>query len=66
LPSGWLLKLTAAPQITPALKFLSRPSLRAYATWARWSESLRGSVAPATNPDAVWGATFGVQLESWW
>jgi maltoporin len=66
LPSGSLFKLTVAPQITPALRFLSRPSLRAYATWAHWSESLRGSVAPATSPDAVHGAAFGVQLESWW
>ena len=66
LPGGSLFKLTVAPQITPALKFLSRPSLRAYATWAHWSDAFRGSVAPATNPNAVHGGAFGVQLESWW
>ena len=32
LPGGSLLKLSVAPQITPAIKFLGRPSLRAFAT----------------------------------
>jgi maltoporin len=66
LPSGSVFKLTVAPQITPALKFLSRPSLRAFATWAHWSDSLRGSVAPAAYPNAIQGSAFGVQFESWW
>jgi maltoporin len=66
LPGGSLFKLTVAPQITPNLSFFSRPSLRAFATWAHWSDSFRGSVAPAAYPNAVRGAAFGVQLESWW
>jgi maltoporin len=66
LPGGSLFKLTGALQITPEMKFLSRPSLRAFATWAHWSESYRGRIAAATNPDAVHGAAFGVQLETWW
>ena len=66
LPDGSLFKLTVAPQITPQLKFLSRPSLRAYATYAHWTDSFRGSVAPAAYADAIKGASFGVQLESWW
>ena len=66
LPSGSLFKLTVAPQITPAMTFLSRPALRAFATWAHWSDSYRGRIAAATNPDAVNGAAFGVQLETWW
>jgi maltoporin len=66
LPGGSLFKLTVAPQITPNLKYFSRPSLRAFATWAHWSESFRGSVAPVAYADAVRGAAFGVQLESWW
>jgi maltoporin len=66
LPGGSVFKLTVAPQITPEFKFLSRPSLRAFATWAHWSEAFRGSVAAATSPDAVRGAAFGVQLETWW
>jgi maltoporin len=66
LPGGSLFKLTVAPQITPNLKFLTRPSLRAFATWAHWSDTFRGIVAPTTNPNAIQGAAFGVQFESWW
>jgi maltoporin len=66
LPGGSLFKLTVAPQITPNLKYFSRPSLRAFATWAHWSDSFRGKVAPAGYADTVHGAAFGVQLESWW
>ncbi|HEU4692546.1 MAG TPA: carbohydrate porin [Vicinamibacterales bacterium] len=66
LPGGSLFKLTVAPQITPNLKFFSRPSLRTFATWAHWSESFRGLVAPVTYGDDLNGFSFGVQLETWW
>jgi len=66
LPGGSVFKLTFAPQITPELKFLSRPSLRAFATWAHWSDEFRGQVAAATNSNSVHGGAFGVQLETWW
>ena len=66
LPDGSLFKPTVAPQITPALNFFSRPSLRAFATWAHWSKSLHGSVAPEAYPDAPRGSASGVQFESWW
>jgi maltoporin len=65
LPGGSLFKLTAAPQITPAFKFLNRPALRAFATWAKWSDAYRGRIL-ATDPTAVHGAAFGVQMETWW
>ena len=65
-PGGSLLKLTVAPQIKPAFKYFSRPSLRAFVTWAHWSDSFRGRVATATNPNAVRGSAFGVQMETWW
>jgi maltoporin len=65
-PGESLVKVTIAPQITPAFKFLNRPSLRAFATWAHWSDTFRGGVAPATNPDAVHGIAVGVQMETWW
>jgi maltoporin len=63
---GSLFKLTVAPQLTPNLKFLSRPSLRSYVTFAHWSDSFRGSVAPVGYANATHGWAFGVQLESWW
>jgi maltoporin len=66
LPGGSLFKLTVAPQITPVLKFLSRPSLRAFATWAHWSDSFRGQIAAPTDPNAVRGIAVGVQMEAWW
>ena len=66
LDGGSLFKLTVAPQLTPRLKFLSRPSLRAYVTWAHWSDSFKGSVAPAAYANATHGWAFGAQLESWW
>ena len=65
-PGGSLFKLTVAPQITPTLKFLSRPSLRAFATFAAWSDEFKGQVAPLTHGDDRRGMAFGVQLESWW
>jgi maltoporin len=66
LPGGSLFKLTVAPQITPAFKFLRRPSLRAFATWAHWSDAFRGQIAAVTDPDAVRGTSVGVQMEAWW
>lgn len=65
-PAGSLVKLTVAPQITPQLKALSRPALRAYATWARWSEDFVGLVAPIDHGGERHGFTVGVQLETWW
>ena len=65
-PGGSLVKLTVAPQIKPALKFFSRPSLRAFFTYAKWSDSFRGRVASVTNPTAVNGTAVGVQMEAWW
>ena len=44
--SGSLMKVTLAPQITPGMAALSRPSLRAYVTWAGWSDDFVGLVAP--------------------
>jgi maltoporin len=61
-----LFKLTVAPQITPEFKFLNRPSLRAFATWAHWSDEFRGQIAAATDRDAVRGIAVGVQMEAWW
>jgi maltoporin len=66
LPGGSLFKLTVAPQITPQFKFLNRPSLRAFATWAHWSDEFRGQIAAATDRNAVRGIAVGVQMEAWW
>ena len=58
--------MTLAPQITPKVAALSRPSLRAYVTWARWSDAFVGMVAPVLYGDKQNGFAAGVQIETWW
>jgi maltoporin len=65
-PEGSLYKLTLGPQITPSPGSLVRPSLRAYVTWARWSDGFVGLVAPVSYGDTDHGFGAGVQLEVWW
>jgi maltoporin len=64
--SGSLFKVTLAPQITPKVAALSRPSLRAYVTWASWSDAFVGMVAPVRFGDQTHGFAAGIQLETWW
>ena len=64
--SGSLMKLTLAPQITPGIAALSRPSLRAYFTYAHWSDDFVGLVAPVLYGAEDNGFAAGVQIETWW
>jgi maltoporin len=64
--NGSLYKLTLAPQITPQAKFLSRPAIRAFVTYAWWSDDFRGSVGGWDYSDASEGVAVGLQLETWW
>ncbi len=41
---GWVRKFTIAPQIGVGRKFFSRPVLRAFLTYADWSDAFRGFV----------------------
>lgn len=41
---GWLRRFTIAPQIAAGRKFFSRPVLRAFLTYASWSDGFRGYV----------------------
>lgn len=66
LDSGTLLKMTLAPQISPLNKILSRPALRAYVTYAHWSDDFVGQVATSAYPDQNKGVSFGLQMEVWW
>ena len=63
---GTLFKMTIAPQISPLNKILSRPALRAYFTYAHWSESFMGSIASISFPDQQKGISIGLQMEVWW
>jgi maltoporin len=63
---GWLRKFTIAPQIGAGQKFFSRPVLRAYMTYANWSDGLRGFVGGIPFQNRTNGLTYGVQAETWW
>ncbi len=63
---GWLHKFTIAPQIGAGRKFFSRPVLRAFLTYAVWSDGLRGFVGGVPYQNRTSGLTYGVQAETWW
>jgi maltoporin len=63
---GWLRKCTIAPQIGPDRKFFGRPVLRAFATYADWSNGFRGFVGGVPFQNRTNGLTYGVQAEHWW
>jgi maltoporin len=66
LYDGWLRKFTIAPQIGAGRKFFSRPVLRAFVTYANWSEGLKGFVGAPAYLNKTSGWNFGVQGETWW
>lgn len=63
---GSVTKLTLAPQVSLGDKFLSRPVLRAFVTYAAWSEGLEGKVGGADYINSNDGWSWGVQVETWW
>jgi len=63
---GWLRKFTIAPQIGAGRQFFSRPVLRAFLTYANWSDGLRGFVGGTPFQNRSNGLTYGVQVETWW
>jgi maltoporin len=63
--SGSLYKVTLAPQITPEAKTFSRPSLRAFLTYAWWSDEFEGLVGSPSYSDDTEGLSAGVQVEAW-
>jgi maltoporin len=64
--SGSMGIFTIAPTIKPRGGFFTRPELRAFATVAVWSDSLKGSIGTPAYANKNYGFIFGVQLESWW
>jgi maltoporin len=77
--SGSMGVFTIAPTIKPKGGFFTRPELRLFATFAVWSDSLRGTttpvneggnlsgaVGPYANGKANSGWLFGSQVEIWW
>lgn len=66
MESGVLFKATIAPQISPLNKIMSRPALRAYFTYANWTDSFVGQVATGSFADQDHGISLGLQMEVWW
>jgi hypothetical protein len=46
-------------------KFISRSVLRAFLTYANWSEGLRGLLGGVPYQNRTSGLTYGVQAEIW-
>jgi maltoporin len=63
---GWLRKCTFAPQIGADRNFFGRPVLRAFVTYANWSNGFRGLVGGVPFKNRTSGLTYGVQAEHWW
>ncbi|RYD46504.1 MAG: carbohydrate porin, partial [Verrucomicrobiaceae bacterium] len=64
--NDYLWKVTLAPQLTRGRKFFSRPSLRAFITYAKWGDEFKGKVGGSAYRDELEGLSYGVQVESWW
>ena len=63
---GHLWKITLAPQLSRGGKFFSRPVLRAFITYAQWSDDFRGLIGGVPFENSTDGFSYGVQAEAWW
>lgn len=63
---GHLWKITLAPQVSLGGKFFSRPVLRAFVTYAQWSDGFKGHVGGTAYENATNGWSYGLQAEAWW
>jgi maltoporin len=64
--SGSMGIFTIAPTIKPRGGFFTRPELRLYATFAVWSDSLKGAIGSPYYANNNYGWNFGIQAETWW
>jgi len=64
--SDYLAKFTVAPQVSLGERFMSRPVIRGFLTYARWGDDFRGQVGGKGYPDITDGLTYGMQMEAWW
>ncbi len=64
--SGWLRKVTFAPEIGAGRGYYSRPSVRVFVTYANWTKGFKGQVACPAFCNAQQGVTAGLQFENWW
>ena len=63
---GSLYKLTLAPQVSLGGRFMSRPVIRAFFTYATWDDDFVGQAGGLDYGTDDHGITYGVQMEAWW
>jgi len=63
---GYLWKITLAPQISRGGKFFSRPVIRPFITYAKWSSDFKGLVGGTAYENSLDGLSYGIQAEAWW
>jgi hypothetical protein len=64
--SSSLYKLTLAPQVSLGGRFMSRPVIRAFVTYAGWGDDFKGNIDSNDYLNETSGLTYGVQMEAWW
>jgi maltoporin len=64
--SSYLGKFTLAPEVSLGNRFMSRPVIRAFITYAHWGEPFRGQIGGNDYADSIEGLTYGIQMEAWW
>jgi maltoporin len=64
--SDYLYKLTLAPQVSLGNRFMSRPVIRGFVTYAYWGDEFKGQIGGNDYANTTEGLTYGVQMEVWW
>ena len=63
---GVLYKVTLAPQVSLGGRFMSRPVVRAFVTYAHWSDDFIGLIGGTDYANEIDGLTAGMHMEVWW
>jgi len=63
---GVLYKVTLAPQVSLGGRFMSRPVIRAFVTYASWSDDFVGLIGGTDFANDSDGLTAGMHMEVWW
>ena len=63
---GNLWKISFAPQLSRGGLFFSRPVIRVFVTYAKWTEGFKGQIGGTPYRNDTQGMSYGVQAEAWW
>ena len=64
--SDALYKFTLAPQVSLGGRFMSRPVVRAFVTYAKWGDDFIGRIGGQDFSGETDGLTGGMHMEVWW